>query len=74
MAAITSNVHLADAPGNVVLPVNSVGLARESVVNVSQLLTLDRDVLSKPSPDLAEIAPRDGRRCRVEPLAPRLTI
>jgi mRNA interferase MazF len=42
VAAITSNVELADAPGNVLLPVRSAGLASDSVVNVSQLLTLDR--------------------------------
>ena len=47
VAAITSNVRLADAPGNVLLPARSVGLARDSVVNVSQLLTLDRRFLTK---------------------------
>jgi mRNA-degrading endonuclease toxin of MazEF toxin-antitoxin module len=35
VAAITSNVELADAPGNVLLPVRSAGLPRDSVVNVS---------------------------------------
>lgn len=34
-AAVTSNTHLAAAPGNVTLPKRSVGLGRESVVNVS---------------------------------------
>ena len=45
VAAITSNVELADAPGNVLLPAPSAGLPRDSVVNVSQLLTLDRGFL-----------------------------
>jgi mRNA interferase MazF len=45
VAAITSNVELADAPGNVLLPARSAGLPRDSVVNVSQLLTLDRSFL-----------------------------
>ncbi len=47
VAAITSNVQLADAPGNVLLPARSAGLARDSVVNVSQLLTLDRSFLTE---------------------------
>ncbi len=47
VVAITSNVHLADAPGNVLLPARAAGLARDSVVNVSQLLTLDRRFLTE---------------------------
>jgi mRNA interferase MazF len=44
---ITSNVELAEAPGNVLLPARLVGLPRDSVVNVSQLLTLDRSFLTE---------------------------
>jgi mRNA interferase MazF len=47
VAAITSNVELAGAPGNVLLPARSAGLPRDAVVNVSQLLTLDRSFLSE---------------------------
>jgi mRNA interferase MazF len=47
VAAITTNLDLAKAPGNVLLPARSVGLARDSVVNVSQLLTLDRGFLTE---------------------------
>ena len=47
VAAITSNLALADAPGNVLLPARSAGLARDSVVNVSQLLTIDRGFLTE---------------------------
>ncbi len=47
VAVITSNIELADAPGNVLLPARSSGLPRDSVVNVSQLLTLDRSYLSE---------------------------
>jgi mRNA interferase MazF len=47
VAAITSNLELAEAPGNVLLPAHSAGLARDSVVNVSQLLTLDRSFLTE---------------------------
>jgi mRNA interferase MazF len=47
VAVITSNVDLAEAPGNVLLPADSSGLPRDSVVNVSQLLTLDRAFLTE---------------------------
>jgi mRNA interferase MazF len=47
VATITSNIQLADAPGNVLLPAYSTGLVRDSVVNVSQLLTLDRSILTE---------------------------
>jgi len=47
VATITTNVELADAPGNVLLPARSTGLPRDSVVNVSQLLTLDRSFLTE---------------------------
>ena len=47
VAVITSNLELADAPGNVLLPARSTGLPRDSVVNVSQLLTLDRSFLTE---------------------------
>lgn len=45
--AITSNLRLAAAPGNVALAAGSAGLDRESVVNVSQVVTLDKEDLSK---------------------------
>ena len=47
VAAITSNVSLAAAPGNVSLSKRSVGLDRESVVNVSQIVTLDKRFLTE---------------------------
>jgi len=47
VAAITSNIELAEAPGNVLLPGRTAGLPRDSVVNVSQLLTLDRSFLAE---------------------------
>ena len=45
VAAITSNLRLSAAPGNVAIGRRGTGLPRESVVNVSQLLTLDRRIL-----------------------------
>src|SRR5579862_3664301 len=47
VAIVTGNVELALAPGNVLLPADSSGLSRDSVVNVSQILTLDRRFLSE---------------------------
>jgi mRNA interferase MazF len=45
-AAITSNMRLAGAPGNVRVTRRASGLPQESVVNVSQLLTLDKRLLT----------------------------
>lgn len=47
VAAVTSNLRLAQAPGNVALTSDSSGLSKESVVNVSQLLTIDRSLLDE---------------------------
>ena len=47
VAVITGNLELAGAPGNVMLPARSAGLVRDSVVNVSQVLTLDRGFLTE---------------------------
>ena len=45
--ALTSNMDLLDAPGNLLVPGKASGLARDSVANVSQILTLDRDYLTE---------------------------
>jgi mRNA interferase MazF len=45
--SLTSNVRWADAPGNVLLPGRATGLPRDSVVNVSQLVTVDRAALTE---------------------------
>lgn len=47
VAAITSNLRLALARGNVFCPKGASGLPRESVVNVSQLLTIDKTLLTE---------------------------
>jgi len=46
-AVITSNLRLADAPGNVRLPVKGTGLTKASVVNVSQIITVDKTFLTE---------------------------
>jgi mRNA interferase MazF len=45
--AITSNLQLAGAPGNVLLSRKDSGLPKRSVANVSQLITLDKSFLTK---------------------------
>lgn len=47
VAAMTSNLALAEAPGNVRLKSSESGLPRTSVVNVSQLMTLSRAFLAE---------------------------
>lgn len=45
--AITSNTRLAHAPGNVPLSKTKSGLSKDSVINVSQIITLDKESLSE---------------------------
>lgn len=52
---ITSNLRLADAPGNVRLPVRGTGLTMPSVANVSQIVTVDKSFLTKR---VGRLAPR----------------
>lgn len=44
---ITSNIQLAEAPGNVLLPREASGLSRDSVANVSQIFTVDKTFLTE---------------------------
>jgi mRNA interferase MazF len=45
--ALTSNIKWAAAPGNVVLSESTTGLPKESVANVSQIVTLDKCELTE---------------------------
>ena len=47
VAAVTSNRSLAAAPGNVELSTRGTGLNVRSVVNVSQVVTLDKGFLAQ---------------------------
>jgi len=47
VVVITSNRLLAKAPGNVMLPAGDTGLSKDSVANVSQVITLDKTFLSE---------------------------
>ena len=46
-AAVTSNLNLAGAPGNIHLSPRASGLPKPSVVNVSQLISLERTRLTE---------------------------
>jgi mRNA interferase MazF len=58
-AVVTSNVHLADAPGNVSLDAGDARLDRPSVVNVSQVVTLDKGAL------VERLGTLDGKQIRL---------
>jgi mRNA interferase MazF len=45
--ALTSNLRWTKAPGNVRLSARATGLPKDSVANVSQIVTLDREELSE---------------------------
>jgi len=59
VSAITSNTRLAQAPGNVALPIGAGGLEKDSVVNVSQTLVVDRRRLLRRSGALEGATMRD---------------
>ena len=46
VAMLTSNLHLKAAPGNVFLSKRSTKLPKDSVANVSQVVTLDKSFLT----------------------------
>jgi mRNA interferase MazF len=65
VVAVTSNVKLAQRPGNVALGIGAAGLDRPSVVNVTQVATVDRQRLVARSGTLTPGAVRrvdDGLR------------
>ena len=65
VAVITSNLALANAPGNLRLSKSESGLPKASVVNVSQVITLDRTLLTlrvKALPGAAMLRVNDGLR------------
>lgn len=44
---LTSNLKWASAPGNILLAAGVTGLPTDSVANVSQIVALDRDLLTE---------------------------
>jgi mRNA interferase MazF len=59
---VSSNTRLLDAPGNVLLPAKETGLPRDSVANVTQLVTVDRDYLEQRA---GRVSPRTLARVEV---------
>ena len=47
--ALTSRIRYLDAPGNVLLPASDTGLPKDSVANVTQIVTIDQDYLTDRS-------------------------
>lgn len=58
-AVITSNLRLAAAPGNVLCRASETTLPRDSVVNVSQLITIDKSLLTE---QVSTLPPRKLRQ------------
>lgn len=56
---VTSNTALATMPGNVFLPASATGLPKDSVVNVTALVTLDESDLGDRVGDLPSVLMRE---------------
>jgi Growth inhibitor len=59
VVVLTSNTRLAAAPGNVFLPSSATGLPRDSVVNVTALVTLNKTDLVQHVGDVPLVLMRD---------------
>ena len=57
--AVTSNLRLVDAPGNVRLTRRTSRLSKDSVANISQVITVDRQFLTQRISRLAPATMRD---------------
>jgi mRNA-degrading endonuclease toxin of MazEF toxin-antitoxin module len=53
----------AEAPGNVLCRSRATGLPKDSVANVSQIFTVDRELLAERVGRLSRRSPRGGTRC-----------
>mgnify|MGYP001085268160 CR=1 FL=1 len=73
VCALTSNLRRAAAPGNVLLDPGEANLPRQSVVNVSQIFTVDKGQLSEKIGTLSSARVReilDGMWLVLEPREP----
>lgn len=61
-AVITSNTALAAMPGNVFLPAAVTGLPRDSVVNVTAIVTLNKNELGRAVGTVSDNLMRDVDR------------
>ena len=70
VCALTSNLKRASAPGNVLLEPGEANLPKQSVVNISQVFTVDRSQLAEK---IGTLSPRrvrqiiDGLQLLLEP-------
>jgi mRNA interferase MazF len=53
VVVVTTSLRLGEAPGNVYLPRKASGLPKDSVANVSQLITVDKTFLTRRVGSLA---------------------
>lgn len=53
VVALTSTMRLRDAPGNVVLSARATGLPKDSVANVSAIVTVDKSLLTESAGHLS---------------------
>jgi mRNA interferase MazF len=70
VCVLTSNLRRANSPGNVLLEAGEADLPEQSVVNVSQILTIDKSQLGEKIGTLSAERVRqilDGIRLVVEP-------
>lgn len=70
VCALTSNLRWAEAPGNVLLKPGEANLPKQSVVNVSQIFTVDKRQLEEKIGSLSSLRVRailDGIRLVLEP-------
>lgn len=70
VCALTSNLQRAEAPGNVLLKLGEANLPKQSVVNVSQIFTVDKRQLEEKIGSLSTLRVReilDGIRLVLEP-------
>lgn len=56
VVVMSTNLALAEAPGNILVKAKKSGLPRDSVVNVSQLMTLDKQLLTEKVKTLDALA------------------
>ena len=70
VCALTSNLRRAEAPGNVLLMPEEANLSKQSVVNVSQIFTVDKRQLGEKIGSLSTLRVReilDGIRLVLDP-------
>ncbi|MBI3753092.1 MAG: type II toxin-antitoxin system PemK/MazF family toxin [Deltaproteobacteria bacterium] len=69
VCAITSNMKRAKAPGNILLKKGEGGLKKDSVVNISQVITVDKSDLIDKTGALSQVRIRqviDGVKLLIE--------